>query len=89
VALVVGAVFFCWVAWATFGFAARAWDVGETAWGLIRIPLWPTKGVIALGALLLAGQFLLDAIKVGALGLDEEEGEMTAVAAEEREALDG
>jgi TRAP-type C4-dicarboxylate transport system permease small subunit len=88
-AFVIGGIFFCWVAWATAGFAMRAWNVGETAWGLIRIPLWPTKWVISIGAMLLAGQFFLDALKLGLYGTEEEESEMTAVAAEEREALDG
>lgn len=88
-AVVIGGLFFFWVAWATGGFALRAWNVGETAWGLIRIPLWPTKGVISLGALLLSGQFFLDALKLGFYGADDEEGGMTAVSAEEREALGG
>lgn len=65
----------------------RAYEVGETSWGLIRIPLWPSKGAIALGAALLALQYLLDAIKVGVLGLDEAEDEMAE--AEAREAAHG
>lgn len=65
--LFVGALFFAWVCVATVGYAYDAFTIGETAWGVIRIPLWPSKSVITLGAALLSIQFLLDTIRVGFL----------------------
>jgi TRAP-type C4-dicarboxylate transport system permease small subunit len=64
-ALAIGCAFTAWVAWATFGYASRSLRIGESAWGVIRFPIWPSKMSIALGAGLLSFQFLLDLIKVG------------------------
>lgn len=66
--LLVGALFFAWVTFATVGFAYRAFAIGETAWGVIRIPLWPVKSIIVLGAALLSIQYLLDTIRIGLIG---------------------
>lgn len=64
------AAFFYWVTYATFAFALSAWHVGETAWGSIRFPIWPSKFMVALGAGLLAVQFTLDALRLAFFGLD-------------------
>lgn len=61
--LAIGCAFFAWVAWATYLYGLRAIHVGETAWGLIRFPIWPSKMGVALGAVLLSIQFLLDIVK--------------------------
>lgn len=63
VTLAAGCAFFAWVAWATYLYALRAYNVGETAWGLVRFPIWPSKMGVALGAALLSVQFLLDILK--------------------------
>lgn len=60
--LAIGLAFFVWVAVATGADAARSLAVGETAWGVIRFEIWPTKICIVLGTGLLALQFLLDLV---------------------------
>ena len=69
-ALVIGCLLFAWIAWATWGYAARAWLINQRAPGMLRFPLAPSKFAIALGVGLLAFQFLLDAAKVGFIGDD-------------------
>lgn len=58
-----GCAFFAWVAWAAWLYGLRAYTVGETAWGLVRFPIWPSKMGVALGSALLSLQFALDIIK--------------------------
>jgi TRAP-type C4-dicarboxylate transport system permease small subunit len=87
--LIIAAVFFAWVAYATLGFALRAFRISETAWGVIRIPLWPSKGVITAGAVLLAIQYLLDAVRILLLGAIDRESEVTARVDPEQEAVHG
>lgn len=66
-ALAIGLGFFVWVAVATGADAGKSFAMGETAWGVIRFEIWPTKICIVLGAGLLAFQFLLDLVRL-ALG---------------------
>lgn len=68
--LVVAAAFFYWVTYATWGYALRSWNVGETAWGSIRFPIWPSKFMVTFGAALLAVQFTLDAARLAFFGID-------------------
>jgi len=68
--LFIAAAFFYWVTYATWGYALSAWHVGETAWGSIRFPIWPSKFVVAFGAGLLAVQFTLDAARLAIFGID-------------------
>lgn len=65
-ALLLGAMFFAWVTWATGGYAMRSLDIGEAVYsGPIILPLYVPKFAIAAGALLLSTQYLLDAVRVG------------------------
>jgi TRAP-type mannitol/chloroaromatic compound transport system permease small subunit len=61
--LLIGAVFFAWCAYASWGYAVRSYNLNEQEWGLIRFPLWPVKISIFVGVALLALQYLLDAIR--------------------------
>lgn len=64
-AALAGCAVFALLAWSSYGFALRAWNVGEEVWGAsVRFPLWPVKAMIPLGAGLLSLQFLLDALRV-------------------------
>lgn len=72
-ALVIGCLLFAWIAWATWGYAARSLRIGENAPGILRFPLWPSKFSVSLGAELLALQFLLDATKVALIADDSPE----------------
>jgi TRAP-type C4-dicarboxylate transport system permease small subunit len=64
-AAMAGCAVFALLAWSSYGFALRAWNVGEEVWGAsVRFPLWPVKAMIPLGAALLSVQFLLDAVRV-------------------------
>lgn len=77
--LLCGAVFFALVCWATFGFALRSFNINEYIWGAqLRFPVYPAKGVLCLGSALISLQFLLDAVKVGILGMTEESDELAA-----------
>ena len=60
-----GCALFGVLTYSSYHFALRAWIIGEEVWGAsLRFPLWPVKGIIPLGAALLSGQFLLDALRV-------------------------
>lgn len=72
-ALIISCALFAWVSWATWGYAMRSLRVGETAWGIVRFPIWPTKVAISLGAALLTIQFLLDIVKVAFISDDPPE----------------
>ena len=57
-----GAAFFAWCAYAAWRFAAQSYSFDEQEWGTVVFPLWPVKFVVFAGILMLAVQFLLDAI---------------------------
>ncbi len=60
--MLAGAVFFTWCAYAAWRFAAQSFSFREQEWGTIVFPLWPVKFVVFGGILMLAIQFVLDAI---------------------------
>lgn len=63
--MLVGAVLFAIVTWGTYRYALRAFEINEQVWGAtVQFPMWPSKGVIALGTALLSIQFLLEALRV-------------------------
>ena len=67
-AMVLGALFFAWCAYAAWGFAMKSLAMNEQEWGTVRFPIYPVKFVIFFGLALLTLQFVLDAIAV-AIGL--------------------
>ena len=62
VCMLAGAAFFTWCAYAAWVFAAQSYSFNEQEWGEVVFPLWPMKFVVFVGILLLAVQFLLDAV---------------------------
>lgn len=61
-AMLLGFGLFAWAAWAGWEMAAKSWRIGELERGSIRFPIWPVKFAVFFGLLLLAIQFLIDAI---------------------------
>lgn len=61
-AMVLGAAFFAWCAYAAWRFAMQSWSFNEHERGTIDFPLYPMKFVVFAGIAMLAFQFLLDAI---------------------------
>jgi len=61
-ALIIGAVFFSWCAYASWEFAYQSYSFNEQEWGTITFPLYPFKFVVFLGVVLLTIQFVLDTI---------------------------
>jgi TRAP-type C4-dicarboxylate transport system permease small subunit len=57
-----GAAFFAWCGYAAWVYAAQSYSFNEHEWGEVVFPLWPMKFVVFIGIVLLAVQFLLDAI---------------------------
>jgi TRAP-type C4-dicarboxylate transport system permease small subunit len=76
-AMLLGAVFFAWAAYAGCLMAMKSFAIGELERGSIRFPIWPVKFVVFFGLALLSIQFLLDAIYV-ALGGDLENSDKEA-----------
>jgi TRAP-type C4-dicarboxylate transport system permease small subunit len=60
--MLIGAAFFAWCAYAAWNFALQSYSFNEYEWGTVVFPLYPVKFVVFLGILLLAIQFLFDAI---------------------------
>jgi TRAP-type C4-dicarboxylate transport system permease small subunit len=60
--MLAGAAFFTWCAYAAWKFALQSWSFKEQEWGTVVFPLYPVKFVVFVGLLMLAIQFLLDAI---------------------------
>lgn len=71
-ALLIGLVFSAWATYASYDFFLRSYSVNEHAWGSVSFPIYPSKGAVALGMLLLTIQFLLDAIRVGVFGIEDD-----------------
>ncbi len=61
-AMLCGCAFFTWCAYAAWIYAMQSYSFGEQEWGEVVFPLWPMKFVVFFGIVLLAFQFLLDAI---------------------------
>ncbi len=72
-ALLVGFVFAAWATYATYRYFMRSYAINEHAWGSIRMPIYPVKGAVCLGMLLLSIQFLLDAVRLGVFGIEDDE----------------
>jgi TRAP-type C4-dicarboxylate transport system permease small subunit len=62
ICMLCGGAFFTWCAYAAWKFAYQSWSFSEYEWGTVAFPLYPVKFVVFVGILLLAVQFLLDAI---------------------------
>jgi TRAP-type C4-dicarboxylate transport system permease small subunit len=62
VCMLCGAAFFSWCAYATWYFAVQSYSFDEHEWGSIVFPLYPVKFIIFAGMVMLAFQFLLDAV---------------------------
>jgi TRAP-type C4-dicarboxylate transport system permease small subunit len=60
--MLAGAAFFGWCAYAAWKFAYQSWSIDEYEWGTVAFPLYPVKFVVFAGILMLAIQFLLDAV---------------------------
>lgn len=73
-AMLLGAVFFAWAAYAGLLMAMKSFAIGELERGSIRFPIWPVKFAVFFGLALLSIQFLIDAIYV-VLGGDLEASE--------------
>jgi TRAP-type C4-dicarboxylate transport system permease small subunit len=61
-AMIFGAAFFTWCAYAAWRFAVQSWSFNEHEWGTVVFPLYPMKFIVFAGIAMLAFQFLLDAI---------------------------
>lgn len=61
--LVIGAIFFGWCTYATFGFAMSSYEIGEQEWGSVRYPIYPIKFAVSFGLLVLSIQFVFSAIR--------------------------
>jgi TRAP-type C4-dicarboxylate transport system permease small subunit len=55
-------VFFCLLAWYSFGELSYSWEIGESTMGTIRFPLYPARLLLSAGAVLLIVQLALDVI---------------------------
>ena len=62
VAMLCGAAFFAWCAYAAWAFAAQSFSFNEQEVGEVEFPLWPVKFMVFFGIAMLAVQFVLDAI---------------------------
>ena len=58
----VALVFFCLLAWYSFGELSYSWEIGEATMGTIRFPLYPARTLLTAGAVLLVLQLVLDVI---------------------------
>lgn len=55
-------VFFAFVTWYGWAEAMQAWRSGDFTSGLLRMPVWPAKVALAVGATAMAIQSLADAL---------------------------
>lgn len=60
--LLLGAVFFAWCSYGTWGFAMESYLTNEQEWGSIQFPLYPVKFLVFAGLVLLSVQYVLSAI---------------------------
>lgn len=58
----VALLFFCLLAWYSFGELAYSWEISESTMGTIRFPLYPARLLLSAGAVLLILQLALDVI---------------------------
>lgn len=57
---VMGLLFFGLLAWQAGLELAHSWRISEATFGIVRLPLWPTRAILLMGTLLLIVQLLLD-----------------------------
>ena len=57
---VMGLVFFGLLAWQAGLELAYSWRISEATFGIVRLPLWPTRAILLAGTLLIIVQFTLD-----------------------------
>ena len=55
-----GLVFFSLLAWQGVNELLFSWRIGEATFGIVRIPVWPTRAILVLGTALLLVQLLID-----------------------------
>lgn len=55
-----GLVFFGLLAWQSFNELLFSWRISEATFGIVRLPLWPTRAILLAGTILLLIQLLLD-----------------------------
>lgn len=70
-AMLAGALFFGWAAWAGWNMSVKSLAIGELERGSIRFPIWPVKFAVFFGLALIAIQFLLDALWIAVGGKTE------------------
>lgn len=78
IAMLMGAGLFAWAAYAGWLMAEKSYRIGELERGSIRFPIWPIKGAVFFGLLILSVQFFIDAIYC-ALGGTLPDGEAEAI----------
>ncbi len=57
---VLALVFFGLLAWQAWGELMFSWRISEATFGIVRLPLWPTRAILLAGATLLLEQLVLD-----------------------------
>jgi TRAP-type C4-dicarboxylate transport system permease small subunit len=69
--MICGCLLFAAVTYGTFQYAMRSYNMKEQIWGAtIQFSVWPAKMAVSAGTLLLAIQFLLDAVHTVLTGGD-------------------
>ena len=58
----VALVFFCLLAWYSFGELSYSWEIDESTMGTIRFPLYPARLLLSVGTVLLIVQLALDVV---------------------------
>ena len=64
IALVCVATLLCWAAYAASIATIQAFNAGEVRFGLVRIPMWPARGVVPVSLGLLACLYLRDSLRL-------------------------
>ncbi len=60
---VIGGAFFAIMTWQTIVLAWKAWATGDYYMGLLEVPLWPARSLLAIGVGLLTTRLVLCFIK--------------------------
>jgi TRAP-type C4-dicarboxylate transport system permease small subunit len=60
---VVALVFFALIAWQGFGELAYSWEIREATMGTVRLPLYPARFLLFLGAILLLLRLAIDIVE--------------------------
>jgi TRAP-type C4-dicarboxylate transport system permease small subunit len=62
IAYLMALIFFSLLIWQATNELLFSWEIGEATLGIVRIPLWPTRLILALGTALLLIQLVIDLI---------------------------